>query len=224
MRYREVVAELKKKGTAQNRKVYGRHGVREPMYGVSFANLKALRKGIKRDHSMARELWASGNHDARVLAAMIADPEAARASELETWVRDLDNYVLADALSTLVAQTPFARSKAERWLASRKEFIAVAGYNLLAYLAMHDAELPNTYFVEHLKRIEAKIHGSANRVRHAMNQALIAIGVRNTALKRRAVAAARRIGKVHVDHGETSCKTPDAIAYIAKIERHRAGK
>ena len=55
-----------------------------------------------------------------------------------------------------------------------------------------------------------------------MNGALISIGMRNPGLEKKAVAAARRIGKVEVDHGETSCKTPDAVAYIRKgVERKK---
>lgn len=56
----------------------------------------------------------------------------------------------------------------------------------------------------------------------AMNSALIAIGCRNAKLEKLAVAAAKRIGPVEVDHGDTSCKTPDAVAYIAKTWAHRA--
>ena len=50
-----------------------------------------------------------------------------------------------------------------------------------------------------------------------MNNALIAIGGRNAKLKKLALAAAKKIGKVEVDHGDTSCKTPDAAAYINKM-------
>jgi 3-methyladenine DNA glycosylase AlkD len=222
MNLRQVTAELKKRGTAQNRKIYGRHGVREPMYGVSFAHLKDLVKRIGVDHPLALGLWSSGNHDARVLATMVADPEAFRAVQLEGWVRDLDNYVVADALSGLVARTRFARSKAEKWSKSRREFIGATGYNLLTFLAMRDETLPDGYFVPIVERIETQIHQRANRMRHAMNQTLIAIGVRNAALRKQALAAARRMGKVEVDHGETSCKTPDAAACIARTIAHRS--
>ena len=58
----------------------------------------------------------------------------------------------------------------------------------------------------------------------AMNNALIAIGIRNARLEKLAIAAARRIGKVEVDHGETSCKTNDAEAYIKKTKEHRKTK
>ena len=36
--------------------------------------------------------------------------------------------------------------------------------------------------------------------------------------------AAKRIGKVEVDHGETGCKTQDAVTYIQKAKAHRARK
>ena len=32
----------------------------------------------------------------------------------------------------------------------------------------------------------------------------------------------KKIGKVEVDHGQTSCKTPDAASYMAKVLAHRA--
>ena len=44
-----------------------------------------------------------------------------------------------------------------------------------------------------------------------MNGALISIGIRNAKLEKLAIAAAKRIGKVEVDHLETSCKTPDRV-------------
>jgi hypothetical protein len=57
-----------------------------------------------------------------------------------------------------------------------------------------------------------------------MNGALIAIGVRNDQLEKLAITAAKRIGTVEVDHGDTDCKTPDAVAYIAKTKAHRVKK
>jgi hypothetical protein len=34
-----------------------------------------------------------------------------------------------------------------------------------------------------------------------------------------AVAAATRIGKVDVNHGDTNCKTPEAVFYIEKAAK-----
>ena len=38
---------------------------------------------------------------------------------------------------------------------------------------------------------------------------------------RKAIETARRIGKVQVDHGETNCKTPDAVPYIEKAANRK---
>ena len=72
MTLKQALGALKKAGTAQNRKIYGNHGVTITMYGVSFAELKKLKKQIGTDTDLARQLWATGNHDARILACMIA--------------------------------------------------------------------------------------------------------------------------------------------------------
>ncbi|HEY7912948.1 MAG TPA: DNA alkylation repair protein [Blastocatellia bacterium] len=215
----QVLGELKSLGTEQNRRIYKRHGVSDNMYGVSFANLGKIQKKIKFDHELAKQLWATGNHEARLLATMIADPSLADDGLLETWAKDLDNYVIADAFSKFAGATTLARKKTDKWTKSKNEWIGAAGWNMAGMLAMRDSELPDGYFESYLSVIEKEIHKSKNRVRYSMNNALIAIGMRNLEMRRRALAAAKRIGAVEVDHGETGCKTPDAVEYIGRIAR-----
>ncbi len=224
MSYRTIMAGLRTMGTEQNRQVYARHGVGKKMYGVGYAHLGKLKKQIGTDHALAEQLWASGNHDARVLATMVADPEQLTSGTLDAWSNALDNYVLADAFGDLVARTPFAFKKFEKWSRSRSEFVGQVGWRLMCYLAGHDDGLANVFFVEQLKTIEKELTSRPNRVRHSMNGALISIGARNATLRKRATAAAKRIGKVEVDHGETGCKTPAAIPYIDKMWARREAK
>jgi hypothetical protein len=54
-----------------------------------------------------------------------------------------------------------------------------------------------------------------------MNNALIAIGVCKQGLRQQAIASAKRIGKIEVDHGETNCKTPEAMSYIEKAAQRK---
>ena len=91
----------------------------------------------------------------------------------------------------------------------------------MAHVAMGNNDLDDSYFSGLLANIEKAIHTSKNRVKDAMNGALIAIGLRSEVLEKAAIAAAQIIGKVNVDHGDTSCKTPNAIAYIEKTKKHR---
>jgi 3-methyladenine DNA glycosylase AlkD len=222
MTYAEVMRLLEKLGTAQNRKVYKRHGAGEDLFGVSFANLARLKRRIKTDHSLAQELWVSGNADARTLATMIADPEQATDRMLDQWVRAIEYYVLADVfVRNLVCKSPLARRKMKEWTRSPDEWVGRAGWHLLALLALQDGTLNDRILESFLARIEEGIQKAKNYTRHAMNDALIAIGIRNAALEKKALAVAQRIGKVVVDHGETGCQTPDAAAYILKTRARK---
>jgi 3-methyladenine DNA glycosylase AlkD len=224
MKHGEVMNALEAMGTAQNRKVYARHGVGQKMFGVSYANLEKLRKRTKTDQELAVRLWATGNHDARVLATMVADPAVFESRMIDSWVRDLDSYVLADAFSKLVSRSSVARKKMEAWTKSRQEWVGRAGWQILVELAQGDRELPDAFFESYLQVIETEIHQSRNRARDAMNLALISIGLRSSGLEKTALAAAKRIGKVEVDHGETGCKTPDAADSIRKAKARKRSR
>jgi 3-methyladenine DNA glycosylase AlkD len=220
MQKAEAMKSLETMGTAQNCKVYARHGVQGPMFGVSFANLNLLKKRIKTDHELALALWETGNHDARVLATMIADPARIDGKTLDAWARALGNYVLTDAFSTLAAQSPAVKPKLAKWTRAKGEWLSTAGWNVLARLVESRGALSDADLKDALAQIESGIHRAPNRTRYSMNTALIAIGMR-PALTPKAIAAAQRIGRVEVDHGETGCKTPDAAAYIRKTVEYR---
>ena len=104
-------------------------------------------------------------------------------------------------LLKVAAAAPAAKGRMEKWTRSRDEMIACTGWHVLASIARQDNRLTDAYFTGYLEAIESKIHVSKNWVKHAMNNALISVGVRNPALEKKAIAAAKRIGRVEVDHG-----------------------
>lgn len=217
----QTLKKLAALGTAQNRKVYARHGVTGAMFGVSYANLGRLAKGLLGQHELALELWASANHDARVLATMIADPSRMGARELERWVRSLDNYGLTDAFAKLAARSPAGQKAALKWLAASGEWVSTAGWSTLCWSLNEGAPFEESALRGHLRTIEKRIHSAKNRTRYAMNSALIGIGVGSPSLRTEVLATAARIGRVEVDHGQTGCQTPDAAQYIRKVLDHR---
>ena len=101
-------------------------------------------------------------------------------------------------------------------MGAKDEWTAYFGWSVFARLARADSRVADDLAEHYLQVIERDIHKAKNRVRHSMNNGLISIGVRNEKLQRKALAAAGRIGKVAVDHGETDCETPDAGKYILK--------
>lgn len=219
----EVMQQLEEYGTEQNRKTYKNHGAKEPLFGVSFANLKLLKKKIKKDHDLAISLWETKNMDAMTLATMILDQKKVTTELLNKWVQEVDYYCLMDVLMTAICTSPIAIERMEDWTKSDDEWIGRAGWALLANIAIKNKTLQDDVFSPYLDEIKENIHNEKNRKREAMNRALIAIGIRNEDLEQAAIEIAREIGKVHVDHGATSCKTPDAESYIKKA-RERAAK
>ena len=194
------------------------------MFGVSYAHLNALRKNIKQDHAAALALWRSGNHDARVLATMIADPAQADEALLDAWADDLGDYVLTDAFAGYVSHTTYTHEKMGSWMNAGHEWKGQAAWILLGKMALYDKTLPDAFFLPYLDLIAGEIHERLNRERHSMNMALIAIGMRSEELEQHALAVAARIGVVEVDHLQTSCKTPDAAAYIRRAKQRRQGR
>ena len=220
----EVMHLLEKAGSENTRKTYTRHGARGPMFGVSFGTLSALQKRIRVDHELALELWDTGNLDARNLAMKIAEPALMKPSDLDRWARENEMGMCNLYIGSLASESPHGTAKAREWLASSDVKLRTAGWTLVGILANRDEATPEEAFAQRLEQIEKSIHSAPNSEKAAMNGALIAIGGRSAPLRKAACAAAKRIGKVEVDHGDTACETPDAISHIEKMWARSQGK
>lgn len=220
-----ALERLEAAGTEQARKTYRRHGARDPLFGVSFAVLDAMAKEAKRDQALADGLWATGNFDCRLLGCKVADPAVMTDAALDAWLADIEQYSLVDVfVAGIAAKVPGVRARADRWADSTRDWTAQAGWDLYGRLALDDPSLDDGYFLGQLERIEARIGTAGNRTRHSMAMNLIAIGSRNEALRAAAEAASARIGTVVVDHGDTGCKTPAVIPYLAKVWDRKLAK
>ena len=225
----QILKQLKAMGTAQNRKVYARHGAPPAMFGVSYANLGKLKKQIKADHDLAHnlamQLWDTGILDAQVLATMICDPGKLKKSDCDRWVKESTCHQLTGAVAGAVARSPHALSRYEKWRKARPEFTQTAAWSTLAGIVKHNPEAVNEpILIEAINRIETTIHTAPNRARESMNTCLICIGTYRDDLRKAAIAAAIRIGNVEIDHGETGCKTSDAVAYIRRAAARKGGR
>ena len=213
----EVMRALEKAGSAQTKKTYARHGAKEPMFGVRFGTLKVLVDRIGVDQELALALWSTKNQDARNLAMKIADPARIRSADLDRWAKENSMRMCGMYIASLAAESPHAAAKVRDWLASSDEGLRATGWTLIAQLANLDEKTPDDRFAKRLEQVEKTIHSSPSVERGSMNAAVIAIGGRSAALRKLATAAAKRIGPVEVDHGDTACTTPDAVTYIAKL-------
>src|SRR5262245_25902297 len=83
----EIVAELKKLGSESIKKIFARHGAREPFFGVKVEDMKKIQKRVKTDHALALALFDTGIGDAQYLAGLIADPPKMTKAHLQKWAK-----------------------------------------------------------------------------------------------------------------------------------------
>jgi len=195
MKYREVMNKLKALGSPENVAGMARFGIQpRNAYGVSAPAVRRLAKEIGTDRRLAQQLWRSGNHDARGLAALIDDPAVVDAQQMESWAKDFDSWAVVDgACNNLFRATALARQKAAEWAEREEEFVKRAGFSLMACLAMHDKDVTDARFLRYLAIIKREARDERNFVKKAVNWALRQIGKRSLRLRREAIKTATEI-------------------------------
>lgn len=228
MTLEEVMTELRSYGTAQTEKIYSNHGAKGEMFGVKIGDLKKVQKKIKGDQALALSLWETNVSDAMYLAALVADGSQMTKKQLDHWAKTAWWYLLSEyAVAFVASEHPDAFAIASKWIDSKKENIASSGWATLssAISIRDDSAIDFDEVKKLLKRIESEIASAPNRVRYTMNGFVISVGTYIKPLMSSAKATAKKIGKVEVNMGATSCKVPLATEYIEKIEKSgRVGK
>ncbi len=217
----DVMAELKQRGKEQTRKIYARHGVDIPMFGVSIADLKTLAKKIKGNQALALDLYDSGNYDAMYLAGIVADGKQMTKKQLERWAKlSTCETICSYTVAWVATESPHARELAMKWINSKKPSTAICGWATYAGIVATtpDADLDLDEIRDLLDRVVREIHRAPNKVRYLMNTFVISVVGYVKPLLKQAKAAAKKIGPVSVDMGDTACQVPVATTYIAKIE------
>jgi 3-methyladenine DNA glycosylase AlkD len=221
MTSKEVLAELKKAGSEQVKKIFLKHGAKEPFWGVKVEDMKKIQKKIKENkQKVAYELFESGVSDAQYLAALVADGSQMTVKELQHWVENAAwSQVSEYSVPWVASENKEGFTLALKWIDSKKESIASSGWCAMSAIisVWPDEDLDIKALMKLLSRVEKEIHKAPNRVKYCMNGFVIAVGCYVESLSVNAFATARKIGEVYVDMGGTSCQVPFAPMYIQKV-------
>ncbi len=216
MEYKEVIEKLKSYGTEQNIKVYKKHGAKDEIYGVSIANLKKIKKEIKVDTQLAIELWQGKNYDGMILAMLIINPKEVNLNLIKDFIKDVDNYMTCFYLAEVIGKSTVALEVYKLWKNEEKEYYQACAFDILSILLKNNEDIPDKIIENTLDYIKNNIHKRKNRAKYSMNNTLIAIGVYSEKFREEAIYISKEVGRVEVNHGDTSCKTPLAHEYIDK--------
>jgi 3-methyladenine DNA glycosylase AlkD len=162
--------------------------------GVPMPVLRKLAKQAGRNRELAAGLWASGIHEARILATLIDDPALVTGRQMDRWASDLDSWDVCDqACQNLFRYTPHAFAQAAKWARARREFVRRAGFSLMAGLAVKARTASDAQFEAFFPLIAEAAVDDRNMVKKAVNWALRQIGKRNSTLCAKAIATALEI-------------------------------
>jgi 3-methyladenine DNA glycosylase AlkD len=222
MNAKEIVEELKPQGTENYKKIMLNHGVKEPLFGVKIEYLKKIQKRVKKDYQLALDLYDTGIYDAMYLAGLIADDARMSKKDLQRWAESATCSAISEfTVAWVAAEGNHGVELARKWIDSKKEGIASAGWNTLSGVVAlkDDSELDLDELKQLLQRVEKTIHQQPNRVRFVMNGFVTAVGIYVKSLTKLAKETGKRIGPVTVDMGDTACKVPAISDYIKKAEQ-----
>jgi 3-methyladenine DNA glycosylase AlkD len=217
----QIVAELKTLGNENIKRILLRHGAKEPFFGVKITDLKKIQKRIKHDYQLSLDLYDTGISDAMYLAGLIADDAKMTKKDLEKWAKQAHWGMLCDYTVPWVASgNKHGWDLALKWIDSPQEKLQRMGWATLSSIisVRPDEELDLAALKKLLARVVKTIHDQPDLVRYVMNGFVISLGSYVLPLHTDAVAAAKKIGKVEVDVGDTDCQVPFAPDYIAKVK------
>ena len=158
--------------------------------GVSVPAIRKIAKRAGTDQPLAQELWATEVHEARMVAALVADPETMSLRAMSTWANDLDSWDVTDLLADTFVRTRHADRAIRTLGRARHGFTKRLAFSMLARLAVGHPDEPDQTYLGYLPLIRAAATDDRNEVKKAVNWALRQIGKRNRALNQAAIAEA----------------------------------
>lgn len=213
----EVMAELAALEDPKVRAVNERHG---DDHGVNLTKLRAVAKRLKVQQDLARELWATGDTAARLLALLICRPKAFDRDELDGMLREARVPKVQDWLvNYVVKKNPHVDALRGIWFADADPVVASAGWALTTERVVKQPD--GLDLAGLLDLIEAQMAGAPDRLQWAMNECLAQIGITHPEHRARAIAIGERLRVLEDYPTSPGCTSPYAPVWIAEMVRRQ---
>lgn len=226
----QILERLQTLGSEEHRQSKARLGVPlQSALGVPLPVLRQLAKDLKRNHPLALDLWASGYHEARLLAALLADPAQLDAGLIGRWVEDVVSWDLCDHLcANLLHKSPVAIAMIPTWAVDEREFVRRAGIVLILYVAMHQPEQFHAGAETYFALLRQAASDPRTYIKKAVSWTLREIGKRFDQWQARALALAHALAASQDKHerwvGKDALKELAALVEVAGRKRKVAAR
>ena len=215
-----VRARLAELEDPKMRAVNERHG---DDHGVNLTKLRALAQEIGTDQPLARELWATGDTAARLVAILIARPREFGEGELDAMLREARVPKVHDWLVNYVVQkSPHAEALRLRWFEDPDPVVASAGWALTTTRIVKKPEGLDLDGL--LDTIEAEMRDAPERLQWAMNTALGNIGISHPAHRERVLDIGERLGVLRDYPTPPGCVSPFVPIWVSEVVAREAAR
>ncbi|TLF73530.1 DNA alkylation repair protein [Nocardia cyriacigeorgica] len=216
----QVLAELAALDDPKMRAVNEKHG---DDHGVNLTKLRAVAKRLKTQQDLARDLWATGDTAARLLALLICRPKAFERDELDAMMRQARAPKVQDWLvNYVVKKNPHAEDLRRAWFADPDPLVAGAGWALTAERVVKNPE--GLDLTELLDIIEAQMKDAPDRLQWAMNTCLAQIGIAHPDHRARALDIGERLEVLKDYPTSPGCTSPYAPIWINEMVSRQQAK
>jgi len=194
----EVMERLNRRARPDQLEGMARYGIAvERRLGVSVPEMRKMARELGRNHRLALDLWRIGIGDARIVAALVAEPGELTEAQMEEWVTGINSWDVCDQVcANLFDKSPLAWKKIIEWSEREEEFVKRTAFSLIACLAWHDKNAADERFIGLFPVIIQGATDERNFVKKAVNWALRTIGKRNLTLNGAAINTAEEIRRL----------------------------
>ena len=194
----EVIERLNSEARPDQLAGMARYGIAiERRLGISIPGLRKIARELGRNHQLALDLWQTAVAEARIMAAMIGEPEKLTEAQMEEWVKGINSWDVCDQVcANLFEKSSLAWQKIIDWSEREEEFVKRTAFSLMACLAWHDKKAEDERFIKLFPVIIKGATDERNFVKKAVNWSLRNIGKRNPSLNKAAIEIALEIQRL----------------------------
>lgn len=167
---------------------------KEVSFGVSTAAIRDLARQLKKNDTLAKALWDSGMHEAKLLGTLLMTPKLATEDIVIQCMENIYSWDLCDHFcKNYVYKTSLYKAYIMEWVESPKTYYQRAAFTLIANRAVKDKKLQAEEITQYLQAITVYSDTDVEHVYKAISWALREIGKINWDYQEKAVVCAHEL-------------------------------
>jgi len=204
---------------------------KESSLGVSTGDIRKIAKKYKKNEELAKELWESKIHDAKLLAVLLLNPKQATVEKIEYYMKEIYSWDLCDHFcKNYLLKTKNYSEYIDKWVNNSQTYYKRAGFMLIASQVVKDKNISEIELEKYLHYIIEYSCDDRIHVYKAISWALRELGKVNGNSQEKAIIVAydlcedddkirRKVGKMSLKELENLVKVSGRSRLISNTSQ-----